>query len=223
MSTVPAVSACRFIGRRVSKCSKCQGYDMYVNVAGGLECYECHPPKTMDSCQVRLAVCDGFWRDYNDPDMAFLRAGSDSIQVATDKATSGLHLMSSNRPHNRRDGNLTAAESNVFASDLIWGATNEQWIVIGKAKSSLSQSQVTNVTTEMAREGKLNQSMEDMGLFPEAGDTINMRTPMRTFGGMIPAGAATISAVGKDAFGCAIVELSRNGRVLVTGVPWPIE
>lgn len=57
---------------------------------------------------------------------------------------------------------------------------------------------------------------------PEVGSTVELKKPVRSFGGFVSAGAAQVASAGRDDAGRAIVELSRHGRVVVSGLGWPI-
>jgi len=59
-------------------------------------------------------------------------------------------------------------------------------------------------------------------VLPEIGSAVSLDRRVRTFNGFIPVGDVVVSAAGHDSYGDVIVDLSRNGVLLASGVAWPL-
>lgn len=212
------------LGQRAAHCYKCDSCDAWMNRIGGIECYQCSPPRKPEDCLMRYRSENGAWADASATTGHELVDEIGGMVVSQDAATRGLHFTHLNKPEVRRGGMLTALEQEIFASDFIWEQKTEQWIVFGKPRATLAKTDVQNIAAKMVADQLKNQLMRDMfgDSDPSVGDEIDLVNAIATFRGKIKPGSVNISRVGRDSFGNTIVSLEREGHLLVDGLTWPI-
>lgn len=196
---------------------KCGEQQVYMNIAGGLLCYQCYPPRKESECLQRYQCENGVWQIQSAD-----TGGKLPFVVSTDPDCKGIHVTVLSSMGMRSSGQITAHESVLYSSDDIWGQTTEQWVIFGKPRQQLAKDIVSCVMSRMIESRQKNEMIEMMGLTPEVGDVVKLGRDVATFGGCRKSGEVTISSVFKDAFGNVMVGISRDGRVLAEGLAWPI-
>ena len=57
------MDATKYIGKKASKCRKCNSDMYFVNKLGGIQCELCSPPKNETDATLRLRIEGGVWQD----------------------------------------------------------------------------------------------------------------------------------------------------------------
>jgi len=207
------VNPSRFLGRKAGLCSVCKNDSFFVNSIGGIQCIACNPPKTSDECLMLLRNEDGFWQDGSKPrfDCIDCPGGIPPEQYQKKLAA---QVTATAVVEKRIADVLTAREINLFWSDEVWDSGSQTVVINGRKVASEDQD---SKPVKPVRPPIVIQPLPQIGL------TVQLPRRIQTFGRSLERGAEfSVTSAGNDGFGAALVDLSKDGRVVACGVAWPI-
>lgn len=207
------------IGKKASICRKCYGESHYVNKLGGICCSNCSPPTDKNPATMFLRIDAGFWQDIN---------ADRSVSPVSPKLEENRPVSSLQRQPlpSAVPGQLSEFEADVYLSDEVWGTPEspkiDQWIVFKKrnprARVAAKEEQVSDPNY---RRPVIPPNMRRKLIPP--GTEIRLTKSIATFNGPFRSGPAIVQSSFYDAFGCPLVNLEREGRIIATGVELCLE
>lgn len=229
-----------YSGRKALKCKKCDGGSYFVNRMGGIQCAKCSPPIKAGDSVTWLVIEDGSWQERDVekvnlvnptkqwPQNANTSTGNTDNKQAPLANTPNGECGGPERPLNGfvvsygsrgLDGEISGFETDIFLSDEVW-ESDEDWICLKPKKQSAKaaeNSASASVATKHTVKKRVIPEMQRKPL-PAIGSSVTIPKRLETFGGFVGPGEFEVSGAGYDATGVVLLNLAKNGRVMVSGI-----
>jgi hypothetical protein len=230
-----------YSGRKALKCKKCDGGSYFVNRMGGIQCGKCSPPIKAGDSVTWLVIEDGFWqeRDWEKADLVEpAKQGPQNANTSTGN-TDNKQAPLANTPNGECGGSesplngfvvsygsrglhgeISGFETDIFLSDEVW-ESDEDWICLRPKKQWVAKVVENSASASVATKHTAKKRVipeRQRKLLPTIGSSVTIPKRLETFGGFVGPGEFEVSGAGYDANGAVLLNLSKNGRVMVSGI-----
>lgn len=207
------MTTCKLIGRKASPCKKCSVGRYFVNSLGGIQCESCSPPQKPSDVTTRVRIDCGVWVPVD------FTGDANSLAASPQRNEARAPATTSATPAKPVDAPLTHIQLyfiNLAASDEIWNSP-DQWVFLRRKPRISTDDRPLGAFRTNQRVSPPNQPL------PAVGTQVSVPRRIPLFGKVIRPGAElVISAAWNDRVGNAVVNLSRDDRVVVSAIVWPI-